>query len=75
MCSRRTPCRSTHAFWAPMATMRPSPVPKPVRMGVMLNDASPGVAVGSDAGAAIAAAAAFVKVVMVVKVAVLTRRG
>ncbi|MCZ0858927.1 hypothetical protein OHJ16_12840 [Actinomyces israelii] len=41
----------------------------------MLNDASPGVAVGSDAGAAIAAAAAFVKVVMVVKVAVLTRRG
>ena len=31
MCSRRTPWRSTQAFWGPMATMNPNPVPKPVR--------------------------------------------
>ena len=51
MCSRRTPCRSTQAFWAPMATMRPSPVPKPVRAGARSSDA------GSPAGADMAEAA------------------
>ncbi|BAW93946.1 hypothetical protein CHIBA101_2117 [Actinomyces sp. Chiba101] len=33
MCSRRTPWRSTQAFWAPMAMMSPNPVPNPVSAG------------------------------------------
>ena len=51
-CSRRNPCRSTYAFWAPIATINDSPSPKPASPEGRSITRRRGRTHGSSAGAA-----------------------